>query len=1021
MEKYPQILEDFRKKHPNMNTENLYLCESVDMNGNVIDTKIGVNLLTNYGLNNSFVAGASQNKYIWLGSSGDEPDPASSQLTSYISALGRYSYTAYGTYLPTRYDSETKLFSSDMKVSQCAWDYTAGDNGEYEIWELGIGETQTTLLTHALIYDEEGVQTCIVKRPNTRLYITAYWTGSISVETIPELYKEGKAVLVDPDIALPWGGYIDYYFYTSARNMQYVDGDNRPGALDGYYWRTSSNTSLVTGDPREAVYTAIDKYGDKTWEARELYASGIVGGNGDWQNRYRDNLATYTKFFAHQYAFLDEPEELETYLCYVNNNPVDVFSIDSYSGNEHMNDSLFMFDGCFGYSRGERRSYGNSNDWSYPRGELSCSQFDISGLNMYNYITKEYDIDIPHHNVPDTIYDTIWYRANLELYVNYKGTSKYVYVFCNYGRPMDENGVPLWHITGFNNSNIVIAATDEYWDVDTYIEIPNLNVIPLELQRKKYYIVVGGTLGIIYPIIDYNRDNIIHRLTPTKQPCELSDDENGVLPRIISNRSYDDVYRYGDDATYADSYIFSRGFGSKPIVDNDKGYFLISYMLAFCNDNDEWTNYKLLVNGKYTGCPTRRWKTETGDKIVMFGSRVCSEWNGTGFTNVTRTYANNANNFSVFTISDMNTEPTREDITLTWNDPSVVSTTESHHLYSWSNKGYLVVAKRRTESEFIWVNVYGENGCELHTVENAKHARAIENTSYVVYQDMNLSEDTTYVFNIFDMSTETIVGVITISDGAAYTINGLCGYNDHVYISTTLNSVDSTIYYNIQTGAMESLTFSISYAKSNHLWYAYDTLVVDNKWVVAYVYNKNMYVYNGNIRESFFDTSSVHEYTRQYRTWLCCNTINEGKQLIFVAHGCVYYISSASSNFRNCEDVMIDMGAYLDGVDNNVYHKHYPRGYNRRPSGHNDQPTSPDVRFPFKDGIIWIRTNTYDAAAAGVGRIYWFPPEMCLPMHIKGTTKQLTSFNNPIKFSISAPFTYHITNDLSRLLPNNGG
>ena len=48
MEKYPQILEDFRKKHPNMNTENLYLCESIDMNGNVIDTKIGVNLLTNY-------------------------------------------------------------------------------------------------------------------------------------------------------------------------------------------------------------------------------------------------------------------------------------------------------------------------------------------------------------------------------------------------------------------------------------------------------------------------------------------------------------------------------------------------------------------------------------------------------------------------------------------------------------------------------------------------------------------------------------------------------------------------------------------------------------------------------------------------------------------------------------------------------------------------------------------------------------------------------------------------------------
>ena len=711
---------------------------------------------------------------------------------------------------------------------------------------------------------------------------------------------------------------------------------------------------------------------------------------------------------------MDDPEELETYFCYVNNGPTDAFKTNIYSGEEYMDDQLFRFDMCFGYSRSEKRSYGNSSDWEYPYGELSCSQFDISELRMYNYITKQYDIEIPHTNPSNTVMCELGQFANLKLYVTYKGIQKYVYVFCNFGKPMDENGLPLWNIVSFNNTNIVIAATDEYWDVDTYVEIPNLGSIPVELQRKKYYVVVGGTLAALNPVYDeQTMKTRYHRLTPVKMPYELSADVDGVLPRILPNRGYN------SDGLEIDSRIFSKGFGTKPLVDNEKGYFLVSYMLAFCNDNDEWTNYDLLVKGMYTGCPVRRWKTENGDKIIIFSTRQCSKWNGTAFVNETLSHANNANLFSVFTISDGDSEPTREDITLVWNDSSVVNNKDGYHLYSWSNKGYLVVAKRRIEPEFIWVNVYGENGCELHTVENAKHARAIENTKYCVYQDMNLSVDMTYVFNIFDMSTETSIGTITISDGSEYTINGVWGYNNHVYISATVSGVADTLYYNIETHALKHLGYDDSNAQSNHFYSNYDTSVINDKCVVASVGSTNMYVYNGDTRETFFDTSSVHHYTRAFKTWLCCNTINEGKQLIFVAHGGTNNVSYLTG-YMHKEDIMIDMGAYLDGVADNIYHKHYPRGMCFRPSSPS-QETNPDVRLPFKDGIIWVRTNTQSAAADGIGRIYWFPPEMCLPMYIKGTTNQLTSFNNPVKFSISAPFTYHITNDLSRLLPNNGG
>ena len=88
-EPFPEILEQFMKNNPGMNQESLYLCESVDMDGNVIDTKIGVNLLTNYGLSDHFVNGNIRQDAmkIWLGSGQSAPDPTASTLQTYISNL----------------------------------------------------------------------------------------------------------------------------------------------------------------------------------------------------------------------------------------------------------------------------------------------------------------------------------------------------------------------------------------------------------------------------------------------------------------------------------------------------------------------------------------------------------------------------------------------------------------------------------------------------------------------------------------------------------------------------------------------------------------------------------------------------------------------------------------------------------------------------------------------------------------------------------------------------------------------
>ena len=143
-EPFPKELEEFIRKNPKMNHENLYLCKVVDMDGNVLDTKIGVNLMTNRGLYLRYVdqdsSSSYQYRYIYLGRGSTEPDPTSSTLTNQITELSAVNgYDGSSTYYPFEYDDNTKIVSVKYKVSYQYWDYTQGSNAEYEIWEIGIG------------------------------------------------------------------------------------------------------------------------------------------------------------------------------------------------------------------------------------------------------------------------------------------------------------------------------------------------------------------------------------------------------------------------------------------------------------------------------------------------------------------------------------------------------------------------------------------------------------------------------------------------------------------------------------------------------------------------------------------------------------------------------------------------------------------------------------------------------------------------------------------------------------------
>lgn len=1024
-EQFPQILDEFIKNNPNMKHESLYLCESVDMDGNVIDTKVGVNLLTNYGLSDHFASGNRRNSewYIWLGSGKTEPDPASSTLTSYISNLGKGSGYTYSNdyYYPSSYDRDTKLWSVRKKISQMYWDYTVGSNGEYEIWEIGVGHTQTNLRTHALIYDEEGNQTCIVKRPNTRLYISSFWTGSINISDIPRLYNEGVYILIDPRIAVPDYGYKTMYWCPMARGAMYRK-DNR--AASGYAemqpisWNTHSYTSVVTGDPREVHYeSGPSSSNTRFWEGDYLYLSGWYVGTSSWPNSDQGTVeesGTFAMMFREQQ---DTPEELETYWAYTNNSFTSIGANPStYTGNECDDWELLRFDYLFGVGHQNYIDGETPTNWSSPRGMLPCVNFDVTELNLYNYITKQWDVQIPYKNEPDKIYDYNWYRLYIPLWVRYKGVSQYVNVFVNMF-PHDSNGKPIPRITSFNNSNMTIAATDEYWDVSTYEEIPNLKSVPPELQQKRYYVIVAGTIGSLSPQTS-REDFHVHELRPTRPPFELTHNTTGIIPKIPNFYSENDFSYspYTNDANYNEEYNGYYTVGSMPLVSNEKGFFCINWMLIFADSEWNIKRYDLLIADKYPGCKFRRYMTRNGDKLLWFSTRTCSPIvDGKVESRVTRSYAIAANNFSIWTITDSDTMPTREDLVLTWSDTSVVNNNTAWHLYSWSDLGYLVVAKRRTETEFIWVDVYGENGAEMHLITGAKHARAIERTTLCVYQDMNLSMGTTYVFQIYDMSEQKIVDAVTIDDGVGYTIHGLYGFNDHLYIRvTSSDSVNYIYYYNFETRSLERLAISYSFMYSTYPFWCYKTTATDKCMILTYsLWNGgDTYFFDGTDAHSLFG-DNVNNYAKSRKCFPCVNTINDGKHFLLTLSG--RYNTSHTS-------YVLDLGLLLDSPNRQVTNVPYDY-YGTKEITNSREISGPLI--PYNNGIIKVVGSAYNYYSGGKsGRIWWFPLEMCMPMHMKGTTRTLNSYNQPVRWSMTKKLKWNITNDLSRLSTpedDNGG
>jgi hypothetical protein len=177
---------------------NMYVIQTVDMDGNVTGEYYGKNLMTDYGMTQFFINNSEFPQKIYIGSGKLGFTNSSSQLEIPITTTGSTSTNTTIDYeYPMYYDNISGIITVVAKYLDCYFDYNIdGIGDEIVIGEYGIGTSTTALWTHSHIFDITGEQTEVRKKVNERLTFTVYLCYSYYESLIIDNWDAGKHILI---------------------------------------------------------------------------------------------------------------------------------------------------------------------------------------------------------------------------------------------------------------------------------------------------------------------------------------------------------------------------------------------------------------------------------------------------------------------------------------------------------------------------------------------------------------------------------------------------------------------------------------------------------------------------------------------------------------------------------------------------------------------------------------------------------------------------------------------------------
>lgn len=973
----PQSVSDFYNTIGNVG--NVYRIYSVDENDEITDEAFGKNVITDYGLYRRFDNDSSVAYKLYVGNSTDEPNMSSTSmgntitgLTTYRSDSGNFAPTHFVRYPITYFPAtETKgaTFNQLIRLIKYYYDYNISDITEdFVITEIGIGESDTKLYSHALIYDNNGNISSITKKPNQRLYIEVYWQSSIPVAYIEDCYNKGYSVFIEPYYLLSGSNPGGLTFLNMARSVMLL-GNSAQTIVGGH---SLSSSLSVTENHISSLKSALNgitcllehKFGSISGVC--LVSSNITDAYRGCAHTPGEAISDLAYEYWTRFSFSwNTPHEEETINCHVILH--EFLKLPNDETEELESEEVFTdnwwspsFSKTFGY--GNITSICSTSDdeyGCYAFGALPVVNFDITSLTRYNHSTKEWDIveeyvSDPNFNYDNSLFDVqgnMWNGASYDIYCN-----------------------PHWKnqkIKKFNITGIAIYATDTYWDNTSFQLIPNISNVPDELSNKRYYLTTStGSFRRIKPQYWTNDYDTPHRLLGY-EPITI--DVTGLI-ESHANASY----------TYPTSTMLSS---------DKNGWILLTKAILYPDTDDGPKAYpiKTYLDYSYSNDSISLYARYGNDDRIV----IISNW----YDSKKGMYPYGCR---IYDVSDHSSAPSYIDIANPFTNKVYGTSSSSSYsdyvpIFSWADSGLLCAQQYGYNEAFI-IDTYNWDQPIIRSITNCKFAHIQNLSDYVVYQ----RSDITLVTRIEIMNPRTgeIVDSFDLPTENNYTINGICGWKTFVYIHVTYSGINDIIKYNMNTHAIEfnnsawdviKSDVNVNYERrefSNDECY----MIITNKsgyrsiFINAKTPMKLEYLYNPN--QDY--TDAVYKFSLG-----CLKYIDDGKNLIYVGKRTSGYKSSVSKyNQLTSALCVFDIGKRIDSGKELMI---VP--YSNMPYGNNcDYGIYKDYIFQYNRGDT----------------LTLYPIAYSLAHKMKGTTHSITSYNNPVKIS-GKKVQLKFTNDMEKL------
>ena len=996
-------IKTFESNIENGINHNIYHIEKFNSDGVLIDECFGKNLMTDYGL--SIITGSnspsSENYwYITLGYSDSLDIPVTNHYIRNPIVNKSWSGISLSSNeqiaFPCEFDPSTNLISCRRLSTK----FNAG--GSYlpstpvSFNEFGISHKSGTsqyLSFHSKLYDIEGNCISMDLKYNDYVSITMYTMSSINANMIKKLYDQGLYMFISPQ---RFAGLLKYGGCGSKGSNAYVMTIFKPGKFGVYrYNNNDSNSGGVSVYSTITNGTSVSDHKTKmsislTHKLKNMYdnigsTTLVLSKSG-----YSTNNTAYdpiTDFFVICGAEkLSSPETLVTehgYLSDTNGTFAKMFGNNqSYCGDYYLNTPTSYF--------------------SYATGELPVDDFNMESVKRYNFIEHDWSIDEEFINEPDTRYFPIITTDNYDPHVGKyccikDGVATYVLVRIN-----TNTSVPLKSIhcgSGTGTLRGVLYTTDAYWDPSTWELVEKNATFKTTIDDKhKYKRYILMTVDKSYFIYSNNMLNVTYE-TDTQPVHRLVDNniKRNITPDVIPVESFDlSKYRFQGRAVGLSSDEYGWFATQRHLVypELNKVYSINETP----NDIDELGDI---------GVDCTRYQTESGDKIVLL---YASDVSGCEIYNF--------NNLRIYDTTNPDSEPTYINMIRCFGEDWSCTVDECKTaIVSWSEKGFLCVQHPTTNKCGI-VDIYSNTS---HVIDS-KWCFALNGTSHCFYLDTTSSGNK---FNVYDITTSTVIGSFTISYSSTITILGIGGWLDHMYVNATIDNVKRTYVYDLNTNTLKSVTYNDvfnfygidAYVKTAYTSYYNNRSDVSNDIVYIIANPRRATTVSGEtpVYQSYIlhsDPFTIHPFVKdttcvspqQYR-------FVQGVMLRYNSDGQLLYLVKCNTSGSSTTGYMqiFDMGVIIDSG-----------GLDRYPLDRDISSTYRDSNgriyssccVIYKSGLLHSSTTAYGSTTPKI-RIDWQSSKWFTPFKITGTTKTVTAYNGSV--SVTKKWNLTFTNDINKV------